>query len=115
MVQPAGTVDEPFAAVWKSISVRSERASRTAPSIFNAPAPCSKVLAPETGRAEYCMIILIIPGVRFGLTCSKSAAAPATTGADIDVPLMYIIESLSFVRSSDSDGLSNAIRLLGAL
>ena len=29
-------------------------------------------------------------GVRFGLTCSNRAAAPATTGAATDVPLKYI-------------------------
>src|SRR5436190_11422162 len=68
IVQPEETVEEPFSSVWKSTSVLSDLASRTAPSIFNWPAPCSKVLAPAIGCALYCSSMRIIPGVRFGLT-----------------------------------------------
>ena len=57
-------------------------------------------------------------GVRFGLTWRSSADAPATTGADIDVPLMYITLSDSGVKrsfTSESAGLSTDITLFGAL
>src|SRR5437763_5847019 len=72
-------------------SLLTNLASRIAPSMLISPAPCSNILKPARGCAVYIRIILTMFGVRFGLACSSRAAAPVATGADIDVPLKYII------------------------
>ena len=64
-VSPAGSIEAPRSSVWKSASVRSDRASRTAPSMFSCPAPCWYMFAPAIGRAEYCRIALIAFGVSY--------------------------------------------------
>src|SRR6476661_1012760 len=87
---PAARMDVPLTAVAKSRSLRMVFARRTAPSMFSCPAPCCSMLAPTIGCAEYCISIFAMLGVNLGLTSNKSAAAPAATGADIEVPLMYI-------------------------
>ena len=71
-------------------SVRSTLASVTAPGKLTKPAPCCSKLAPAIGWAVYCRMALTIGGVRPGLVCSSTAAAPATTGAATDVPERYI-------------------------
>src|ERR1051326_7599642 len=87
-------------------SVRTSLASLTAPSTLTWPAPCSNMLKPASGCAVYIRIVLTMFGVRLGLTCSSKAAAPATTGADIDVPLRYIsLCSTVVVSSASSCGL----------
>ena len=65
-------------------------ASRTAPSMFSMPAPCSSTFDPGSGCAVYCRIAFTSGGVRPGLACNSKAAAPATTGAATDVPLSCI-------------------------
>src|SRR5678816_292925 len=91
-----GTIDVPRPAVEKSTSVRSVLAMRTAPSMLSCPEPCSNMSAPAIGWAVYSSSIFIMLGVSFLLTCRSNAAAPAATGADIDVPLKYIC-ALRFV------------------
>src|SRR5258706_11463358 len=76
-------------------SVRTKRARRTAPSILISPMPCSNVLKPANGCAVYIRIALTRFGVSLGFAWSNNAAAPATTGVDIDVPLKYIILRVS--------------------
>src|SRR6266403_4189529 len=71
-------------------SFRTNRASRIAPSILSSPAPCSNVLKPRSGWAVYIKKALTIFGVRVGLACNSKAAAPATIGVAMDVPLRYI-------------------------
>src|ERR1044071_408986 len=71
-------------------SVRPSLARRTAPSILSWPAPCSNMLELGNCCAVYIRIILTMFGVSFGLACNIKAAAPATTGVAIDVPLRYI-------------------------
>src|ERR1041384_7180828 len=75
-------------------SLHTSWASLTAPSMFTSPAPCSNVLKPANGCAEYIKSALHMFGVKLGLACSSNATAPATMGADIDVPLKYIIRPL---------------------
>src|SRR5882672_7450295 len=65
-------------------SVRTNLATRTAPSTFNAPAPCSNMLKPLTGWAVYINRALIMFGVNWGFVCIRSAADPATTGVAIE-------------------------------
>src|SRR4030095_8755454 len=72
-------------------SLRTRPASRTAPSRFNRPAPCSKLLTPASGCAVYSRSALTRFGLRFGFRWINRAAAPATVGLDIDVPLILII------------------------
>ena len=67
-------------------SVRRACARLTAPAMFSNPAPCCSRLAPATGWALYCKMALISGGVSPGLACSSNATAPATTGADTEVP-----------------------------
>ena len=78
------------AAMAEVTSLRMIRARRTAPSTFNSPAPCCSRLAPRRGCAVACRMLLMSGGVSPGLACSSSAAAPATAGAAIDVPLSSI-------------------------
>src|SRR5690348_2321711 len=84
------TIDVPVDAVEKSTSVRIDLVRRAAPSIFNSPAPCDRVLAPASGWAVYSTSVLIMFGVRRGLSCKSIAAAPLTAGAATEVPLKYI-------------------------
>src|SRR5215210_3219867 len=79
----AGGADERLA--------RIAPARRTAPSTLSRPAPCSRLLKSFRGLAVYSRIALTMFGVRPGLRCKRRAAAPATAGAAIEVPLMYII------------------------
>src|SRR5918911_5028362 len=79
---PSGVLDDR--------SVRTSLANLTAPSRLISPAPCSKLLKPASGCAVYMRIALIRLGVNFGLACKSKAAAPATTGVAIEVPLKYI-------------------------
>src|SRR5882672_7200528 len=72
-------------------SVRIIFATATAPATFTWPAPCSNVLNPASGCAVYIKIIFTMFGVRLGFASSNNAAVPATTGAETEVPLMYII------------------------
>src|SRR5215213_8985598 len=75
-------------------SERSERidpARRTDPSTFSRPAPWSQLLYPARGCAVYSRRALTRLGFRPGLLCMSKAAAPATAGVAIDVPLIYII------------------------
>ena len=90
IVPPAATVP---ALMAEPRSVRKTLASFTAPSTFNSPAPCCSRLAPASGCAVYCRIALMSGGVRPGFACSINAAAPATAGAAIDVPLSCICVS----------------------
>src|SRR5438093_1372115 len=71
-------------------SFRTNFARRTAPSMFNSPAPCSSMLKPAKGCAVYIKIILMRLGVRLGFASSSTAAAPAATGAATEVPLRRI-------------------------
>src|SRR5689334_17037037 len=91
---PVASIDWPVMIVPFCIavdrSVRTDLASATAPSMLSSPAPCCSMLAPAIGCALYCSIALISGGVRPGLACSISAAAPATAGAAIDVPLIHM-------------------------
>ena len=93
-VLPAASSEAPGcrvpAAMAEAMSVRSDEASATAPLTFSMPAPCCSRLAPTMGCAVYCRIALISGGVRPGLACSISATVPATTGAEIEVPLSSI-------------------------
>src|SRR5713101_1787363 len=70
-------------------------ANRAAPSTLSSPVPCSSMLYPAIGPAVYINAILTMLGVRLGLICSINAAAPATTGVAIEVPLRYINRLLS--------------------
>src|SRR6266550_8198314 len=92
--------------------VRTSLAMRTAPSMFNSPAPCSSILEPASGCAVYIRIILIMFGVSFGFASNRTAIAPATMGAETEVPLrrMLLLQLLSTQRSGFSDSSS----LLGA-
>src|SRR5438132_12943091 len=72
-------------------SVRMSFAKRTAPSILSSPAPCSSELNFASGCAEYSRIILIIFGVKFGFASNNTATAPATIGAETEVPLRRIL------------------------
>src|SRR5262252_8485452 len=85
--EPVGVTDER--------SVRTSLATRTAPSTFNSPAPCSSMLKPANGCAVYIKSALTMLGVSFEFACKSKAAAPATIGVAIDVPLKYIIFLLS--------------------
>src|SRR3989442_9889299 len=76
-------------------SLRTKRATRTAPSTLSSPAPCSNVLKPLSGWAVYINIAFTMFGVSVGLACKSNAAAPATTGEAIEVPLRYISLPLS--------------------
>src|SRR5687767_7318531 len=116
--QPSGTIAVPLDIDRKSTSVRSDRATFTAPSILREPAPCLYISAPAIGFAVYCRSILIMFGVRFGFASRRSAAAPETIGTDMDVPLIRIILSASGVRKSAArfrPGFSSDIWLPGAL
>src|SRR5712692_2957335 len=72
-------------------SGRISRAKRTAPSMLISPVPCSNMFQPESGCAVYMSRALTRFGVKFGLACRSSAAAPAATGVAIDEPFIYII------------------------
>ena len=91
---PGANIDAPAEIVPAAMavirSVRMSLATWTAPSTFNMPAPCSNRLALGKGCAVPCRMALITGGVRPELACSISAAAPATAGAAIDVPLSNI-------------------------
>ncbi len=76
-----------LAATFVAMSVFSDLARRTAPSRFTSPAPCCTRLWSDSGWAVYWRMALTSGGVRPGFACSMTAAAPATTGAAIDVPL----------------------------
>src|SRR5262245_544700 len=93
-VAPDASIDwpvtrEPF-WIAAAMSVRSVLASATAPSTLSRPAPCCSRLAFGSGCAVYCSMALTSGGVSPGLACSISAAAPATAGAAIDVPLIHM-------------------------
>src|ERR1051325_6858680 len=85
-------------------SVRMSLARRTAPSMLSWPAPCSKALWPASGCAVYIRKDLTRFGVRRGVWRSSSEAAPATSGAAIEVPFIVIIirvlSALTFAFSS---------------
>ena len=91
---PDASIDAPAlivpALIAEAMSVRSAWDSATAPLRLSRPAPCCSRLAPGIGCAVYCRIALTSGGVRPGLACSISATAPATTGAEIEVPLTII-------------------------
>ena len=88
-------------------SVRTSFANRTAPSMLTSPAPCSNMLAPASGCAVYIRIALTMFGVRPGFACSNRAAAPATIGVAIDVPLSSIMSlSPSLMAGLSSEGLA---------
>jgi len=55
--------------------------------MLSCPVPWSSVFESANGCAVYIKIILIMFGVSFGLLSDNNAAAPATIGVDIDVPL----------------------------
>src|ERR1044072_4198338 len=76
-------------------SVRTARANCTAPATFSSPAPCSNMLNPAIGCAVYINNAFTRFGVKLGFAWSISAAVPAATGVDIEVPLKYIILRLS--------------------
>ena len=84
------------AAMAEERSVRSTLATATAPSTLSRPVPCCSRLAPGSGWAVACRMPLTSGGVRPGLACSITAAAPATAGAAIEVPLRIICVSLRF-------------------
>ena len=77
-------------AIAVATSVRMARASASAPSTLIWPAPWWARLAPGSGCAVYCRMALTSGGVRPRLACSSNAAAPATAGAAIEVPLITI-------------------------
>ena len=81
-------------------SWRRVRASRTAPSTLSIPAPCSNRSGPFIIWAVYIRIALTMLGVREGLACRMRAAAPATTPADIDVPLSIMYRLFVLVPST---------------
>src|SRR6185503_3337866 len=91
---PVASIDWPGARLplWIALamSVRSDLASATAPSTLSNPAPCCSRLALGSGCALYWRIAFTSGGVSPGLACSISAAAPATVGAAIDVPLIHM-------------------------
>ena len=91
---PDASIDWPGCSVplWIALamSVRSDLASAIAPSTLSRPAPCCSRLALGSGCAVYCRIAFTSGGVRPGLACSINAAAPATVGAAIDVPLIHM-------------------------
>src|SRR5689334_5331927 len=74
----------------QSKSARTIFARPTAPATLSWPAPCSKVLKPASGWAVYISSTFTMFGVRLEFVSNSSAAAPATIGADIDVPLRYM-------------------------
>ena len=78
------------AATAGAMSVRKALARRTAPSRLSSPVPCCNRLALANGVAVYCRIALTSGGVSPGLACSSTAAAPATAGAAMEVPLSVI-------------------------
>src|SRR5215831_9655534 len=95
-------------------SVRIARANRTAPSIFTSPAPCSSMLKLASGWAVYIRMAFTMLGVRFGFAWSIKAAAPATTGVDIEVPLRYIWSRVSApLTDASSCGFCETSRLFG--
>src|SRR5215213_8885218 len=90
-------------------------ASRTAPSTFTSPAPCSIWLEPASCCEVYIKIIFTMFGVKLGLTWRSRAAAPATTGVAIEVPLRRIIFWLAnFDVPASSVGLARTRRLASA-
>ena len=106
-------------------SVRNARARATAPAMLSSPVPCCSRLAPGSGVAVYCRIALIRGGVRPGLACSSSAAAPETAGADTEVPLSCMsavsaVPAVPYTRrsgrppSTDQSAREPMIRLPGA-
>ena len=50
-------------------------------------------------------------GVSFGLACSSRAAAPATIGVEIEVPLRYIIFWLIFPAPRPVSKLGNVVTI----
>src|SRR5258707_5304949 len=91
---------------------RTNCANCTAPLMLSSPVPCSSMLAPASGCAVYIRIALTMFGVRFGLACSSRAAAPATAGEAIEVPLKYIYFLLSaLVTPASRDGFCVTRRL----
>src|SRR5688572_21400083 len=76
-------------------SLRTILARRIAPSIFNCPAHCTKLLQSVNAGAEYIKRDLSMLGVRVELAWNISAAAPAVAGAAIDEPLRYIMPRFS--------------------
>src|SRR6185503_19354785 len=89
------SIDAPFAR--EEASALTQPASRTAPSTLSRPAPCSRLLKFLIGWALYIRIALTKPGVRLGLASNIIAAAPATTGVAIEVPLIYMTWSVVVV------------------
>ena len=96
-------------------SVRKSLARRTAPSMLSWPAPCSKALKPASGCAVYIRMALTMFGVRRGLWRSSSEAAPATSGAAIEVPFIVIMfRVLSALTYALSCGLLSRMLLSAA-
>ena len=91
---PEASIDVPAlivpASMAAAMSVRSTLAKATAPLTLSMPAPCCNRLAPGMGCAVYCRMALTSGGVSPGLACNIRATVPATTGAEIEVPLIII-------------------------
>ena len=75
--------------------------------MLSCPTPCSNVLCRAKGCAVYIKSALIMFGVRRGLTCRSSAAAPATCGAGVaqHAAILDAIEARDSVAAQDAMGL----------
>src|SRR5215203_315995 len=96
------------------IVVRTSFARRVAPSMFSWPAPCSNMFWLGSCWAVYINNVLIKLGVRDGLASNKRAAAPATSGAAIDVPLSIICLRVALpLTLASSEGFCERRKLFG--
>src|SRR6266540_1855515 len=69
------------------VATRKYCVRSTAPLVFRNPAPSVSALYPGYTCAVYCRIAFTRFGVSVGFACSINATLPATTGADMLVPV----------------------------